>query len=126
MLHDIGKMGVPDHILLKEGPLNDEEWEIMRKHPVFAYDMLSTIPFLKKASDVPYCHHEKWDGTGYPRGLRGKKFPLVQGSLPWWMYGMHSDQTGHIEKPGLMKKLGNILENRRAFTSTRSWLMRLK
>ena len=76
VLHDIGKMGVPDHILLKEGPLNDEEWEIMRKHPVFAYDMLSTIPFLKKASDVPYCHHERWDGTGYPRGLRGEEIPI--------------------------------------------------
>ena len=76
VLHDIGKMGVPDNILLKEGPLNEEEWEIMRKHPVFAYDMLSTIPFLKKASDVPYCHHEKWDGTGYPRGLKGEEIPL--------------------------------------------------
>ena len=76
VLHDIGKMGVPDHILLKEGPLNEEEWEIMHKHPVFAYDMLSTIPFLKKASDVPYCHHEKWDGTGYPRGLRGEEIPI--------------------------------------------------
>jgi putative nucleotidyltransferase with HDIG domain len=76
VLHDIGKMGVPDHILLKEGPLNEEEWEIMRKHPVFAYDMLSTIPFLKKASDIPYCHHEKWDGTGYPRGLKSEEIPL--------------------------------------------------
>jgi HD-GYP domain-containing protein (c-di-GMP phosphodiesterase class II) len=76
VLHDIGKMGVPDYILLKEGPLNDEEWEIMRKHPIFAYDMLSTIPFLKKASDVPYCHHEKWDGSGYPRGLKGEEIPI--------------------------------------------------
>ncbi len=76
LLHDIGKMGVPDHVLLKEGPLNDEEWEIMRKHPVYAYDMLSTIPFLRKAIDIPYCHHEKWDGTGYPRGLKGEEIPL--------------------------------------------------
>ena len=76
VLHDIGKMGVPDHILLKVGPLNDEEWEIMRKHPVFAFDMLSTIPFLKKASDIPYCHHEKWDGSGYPRGLKSEDIPL--------------------------------------------------
>jgi len=76
VLHDIGKMGVPDHILFKEGPLNDEEWEIMRKHPVFAYDMLSVIPFLKKASDVPFCHHEKWDGSGYPRGLKGEEIPI--------------------------------------------------
>ncbi len=76
VLHDIGKMGVPDHILLKEGPLNDEEWEIMHKHPIFAHEMLSTIPFLKKASDIPYCHHEKWDGSGYPRGLKGEEIPL--------------------------------------------------
>ncbi len=76
VLHDIGKMGVPDHILLKEGPLNEEEWEIMRKHPLFAYEMLSTIPFLKKASDIPFCHHEKWDGSGYPRGLRGEEIPI--------------------------------------------------
>ena len=76
VLHDIGKMGVPDHILFKEGSLSDDEWKIMRMHPVFAYDMLSTIPFLKKASDVPYCHHEKWDGTGYPRGLKGEEIPL--------------------------------------------------
>lgn len=76
LLHDIGKMGVPDSVLLKEGPLNDEEWEIMHKHPVYAYDMLSTIPFLRKAIDIPYCHHEKWDGTGYPRGLKGEEIPL--------------------------------------------------
>ena len=77
VLHDIGKMGVPDHILLKAGPLDDEEWRIMKKHPVFAFDMLSTIPFLKEAVDIPYCHHEKWDGTGYPRGLKKEKIPLA-------------------------------------------------
>ncbi len=76
VLHDIGKMGVPDNILLKEGSLNEEEWVIMRKHPIFAYDMLETIPFLKKASDIPYCHHEKWDGSGYPRGLKGEEIPM--------------------------------------------------
>ena len=76
LLHDIGKMGVPDHILLKEGPLDDEEWDIMRKHPIFAYEMLSTIPFLKNAIDIPYCHHEKWDGSGYPRGVKGEEIPL--------------------------------------------------
>jgi len=77
VLHDIGKMGVPDHILLKEGPLNQEEWEIMRKHPVYAYNMLSTIPFLRRAIDIPYCHHEKWDGSGYPRALKGEEIPLA-------------------------------------------------
>ena len=77
LLHDIGKMGIPDHILLKEGPLDANEWEIMRKHPVFAYNMLSPIKYLKPALDIPYCHHEKWDGSGYPRGLAGEKIPLA-------------------------------------------------
>jgi PAS domain S-box-containing protein/putative nucleotidyltransferase with HDIG domain len=77
LLHDIGKMGVPDQILLKPGPLTDEEWEIMRKHPVYAYEMLSPISFLHKALDIPYCHHEKWDGSGYPRGLRENHIPLT-------------------------------------------------
>jgi PAS domain S-box-containing protein len=77
LLHDIGKMGVPDSILLKPGRLTDEEWVIMRKHPVFAYDMLSPIAYLRPALDVPYCHHERWDGNGYPRGLRGEQIPLT-------------------------------------------------
>jgi len=76
LLHDIGKMGVPDNILLKKGSLTEAEWEIMHKHPIYAYDMLSTIPFLRKALDIPYCHHEKWDGSGYPRGLKGEEIPL--------------------------------------------------
>ena len=77
LLHDIGKMGIPDAILLKPGPLTEEEWGVMRLHPVFAYDMLSTIPFLRPALDIPYCHHEKWDGSGYPRGLSGEQIPLA-------------------------------------------------
>ncbi len=77
LLHDIGKMGVPDHILLKEGPLTDEEWAIMRKHPDYALQMLSPISFLEPALDIPYCHHEKWDGSGYPRGLKGEKIPAA-------------------------------------------------
>jgi response regulator RpfG family c-di-GMP phosphodiesterase len=76
-LHDIGKMGVPDHILLKDGPLTDEEWAIMRLHPVYAYQLLSLVPYLHTALDVPYCHHEKWDGSGYPRGLKGEQIPLM-------------------------------------------------
>ncbi len=76
LLHDIGKMAVPDAILNKPGPLNDEEWAIMRQHPQFAYDLLSKIPFLKGAMDVIYCHHERWDGSGYPRGLKGEQIPL--------------------------------------------------
>jgi len=76
LLHDIGKMGVPDNILLKADQLTDEEWEKMRKHPDFAYDMLSSIRYLQPALDIPYCHHEKWDGSGYPRGLKGEEIPL--------------------------------------------------
>ena len=76
LLHDIGKIGVPDSIVLKPGPLNDDEWVIMRKHPQYAYDMLSSISYLRQSLDIPYCHHEKWDGTGYPRGLKGGQIPL--------------------------------------------------
>ena len=77
LLHDIGKMGIPDSILLKPGPLTDEEWVIMRKHPMYAYEMLSPIAYLRPALDIPYCHHEKWDGSGYPRGLKGEEIPLA-------------------------------------------------
>ena len=77
LLHDIGKMGVPDYILLKPGPLSDDEWMIMRQHPVYAYEMLSPIEYLRRALDIPYCHHEKWDGSGYPRGLMGEQIPLA-------------------------------------------------
>ncbi len=77
LLHDIGKMGVPDRILLKPDVLNDDEWEIMRKHPIFAYEMLSAVEFLRPSLDIPYCHHEKWDGTGYPRKLKEEEIPLV-------------------------------------------------
>ncbi len=77
LLHDIGKMGVPDGILLKPGPLTDEEWIVMRKHTTFAFELLSPIHFLQTAVDIPYCHHEKWDGSGYPRGLKGEAIPLA-------------------------------------------------
>jgi PAS domain S-box-containing protein len=79
LLHDIGKLGVPDAILFKPRPLTEEEWAIMRKHPQYAYDMLFPvkIKYLRPALDVPYCHHEKWDGTGYPRRLKGEQIPLL-------------------------------------------------
>ena len=77
LLHDIGKMGIPDNVLLKPGPLTDEEWIIMRMHPTFAYQMISHVAYLRQAIDIPYCHHEKWDGTGYPRGLKGDQIPLA-------------------------------------------------
>lgn len=76
LLHDIGKLGVPDAVLFNPGKLNNEEWEIMKRHPVLAYELLSPIAFLRPALDIPYCHHEKWDGTGYPHGLKGKQIPL--------------------------------------------------
>jgi len=77
LLHDIGKMGVPDHILHKPGPLSEEEWEMMRKHPLFAKEMLDSIAYLGPAIDIPYNHHEKWDGSGYPRGLKRDEIPLA-------------------------------------------------
>lgn len=77
LLHDIGKMGIPDSVLLKPGPLTEPEWDVMRRHPKYAYDWLSSIEFLRPALDIPYCHHEKWDGSGYPRGLKGEEIPLA-------------------------------------------------
>jgi putative nucleotidyltransferase with HDIG domain len=75
LLHDIGKMGIPDSILLKPGPLTDEEWVVMKQHPAHARTMLEPIVFLQKALEIPYMHHEKWDGSGYPRGLKGEEIP---------------------------------------------------
>src|SRR5256712_7465253 len=77
LLHDTGKMGIPESILLKPGPLTDEEWVIMKKHPVYAFELLAPVAHLRPALDIPYSHHEKWDGTGYPRGLRGNKITLA-------------------------------------------------
>ena len=77
LLHDIGKIGIPDGILLKPGTLTEDEWEIMRMHPVYAHKLLSHINFLEEAAVIPHCHHERWDGTGYPRGLKGEDIPLA-------------------------------------------------
>jgi PAS domain S-box-containing protein len=77
LLHDIGKLGVPDEILRKPGPLTDLEWEEMRRHPSYAFDMLYPVTYLHNALDIPFCHHEKWDGSGYPRGLKGQQIPLA-------------------------------------------------
>jgi HD-GYP domain-containing protein (c-di-GMP phosphodiesterase class II) len=75
-LHDIGKMSIPDQILHKPGPLNVEEWEIMKQHPVRSREFIAEIPFLQSAIPVAYSHHERWDGNGYPEGLRGEQIPL--------------------------------------------------
>ena len=82
LLHDIGKMAIPDGILLKPGKLTDDERLLIQQHPVYAYEMLNPIDFLLPAIDIPYCHHEKWDGTGYPRGLRGEDIPFSARIFP--------------------------------------------
>ncbi|MBN2045284.1 MAG: HD domain-containing protein [Anaerolineales bacterium] len=76
LLHDIGKLAVSDTILHKTGPLNQQEWQVMREHPKFAYKLLKPIQYLRPALDIPYCHHERWDGSGYPRGLKGDGIPF--------------------------------------------------
>jgi response regulator RpfG family c-di-GMP phosphodiesterase len=76
LLHDIGKMGIPDSVLLKPSALTDRGWAVMHQHPTFAYDMLSPIQAMRPALDIPYCHHERWDGQGYPRGLRHAEIPI--------------------------------------------------
>jgi PAS domain S-box-containing protein len=77
LLHDIGKIAIPDSILLKPGPLDEHEWSLMRQHPQYAYNMLFPITYLAPAIHIPWCHHEKWDGSGYPRGLKGEQIPMV-------------------------------------------------
>jgi PAS domain S-box-containing protein len=77
LLHDLGKIGVPDSILTKPGKLTPEEWDVMRRHPTNAYDLIFPISYLREALDIPYSHHEKWDGSGYPRGLKGEDIPLA-------------------------------------------------
>lgn len=76
LLHDIGKIAVPDSILRKSGPLTPDEWSIMRQHPFYAQELLAPITYLRAAIDIPFCHHERWDGSGYPRGLKGEAIPL--------------------------------------------------
>jgi putative two-component system response regulator len=77
LLHDMGKIGIPDSILHKQDELTEEEWVIMRQHPKLAFDMLNAIDYLREALDIPYFHHEKWDGTGYPQGLKGDQIPIA-------------------------------------------------
>jgi putative nucleotidyltransferase with HDIG domain len=77
LLHDIGKIGIPDNILFKKGKFTIAEWEIMQKHPQNAYDLISPISYFQHALVIPYCHHEHWNGSGYPRRLRGEEIPLA-------------------------------------------------
>jgi HD-GYP domain-containing protein (c-di-GMP phosphodiesterase class II) len=76
LLHDVGKLELPEDILYKDGPLSEKDWRYMRRHPALALEVLSGIPELQSALDIPYCHHEKWNGTGYPRGLKRSEIPL--------------------------------------------------
>ena len=95
LLHDIGKLGIPDNILLKPDVLTEEERVVIQRHPVYAYEWLSPITYLRLALDIPYCHHEKWDGSGYPRGLKGKAIPLaarIFAIVDVWD-ALHSDRT---------------------------------
>ena len=77
LLHDVGKIGTPDQVLLKPGPLTDEQWQVMHRHPEVGRNILRSVPFLKDAAEIVYAHHEKYDGTGYPQGLSGEQIPLA-------------------------------------------------
>lgn len=77
LLHDIGKMAIPDAVLLKKGSFTDQEREIIKLHPIYAKNLLENIPYLKPALDIPYRHHERWDGSGYPEGLSGEDIPIA-------------------------------------------------
>ncbi|MCK7467062.1 MAG: HD domain-containing protein [Desulfosudis oleivorans] len=85
-LHDIGKVAIPDEILFKPGPLDQDEWETMRQHPKYAVDLLSPIKYLEHAVEIPHWHHEKWDGTAIPIGLAGRRSRSRRGCSPWWTF----------------------------------------
>jgi len=121
LLHDIGKMAIPDGILLKPGQLTEDERQLIQKHPVYAYEMLSPIDFLVPAIDIPYCHHEKWDGSGYPRGLRQDEIPFAARIFPvidvWdaltsdrpYRKAMSHDEVRKIVQAGLGKHFDPIV-----------------
>lgn len=135
LLHDIGKLGVPDAILFKPEALTEEEWMVMRQHPQLAYNMLLPINYLNPALDIPYCHHEKWDGTGYPRGLKGTQIPLaarmfsivdvwdaLRSDRPYrkamsdeFTLNYIREQAGISFEPALVAKFFDLLAEREAF-----------
>ena len=111
LLHDMGKMAIKDEILQKPGPLTDSEWDEMRKHPIHTYNMLFPIAYLRPALDIPYCHHERWDGSGYPRGLKGEEIPLaarlfaivdvwdaLTSDRPYRKHSPHKEVTAYLRK----------------------------
>ena len=126
LLHDIGKMGIRDAVLLKPGQLTDEEWAEMKQHPQYAVELLSPIEFLRPALDIPQYHHEKWDGSGYPLGLKGEAIPLtarVFAVVDVWD-ALTSDrpyreawtrQQGHCPHPGPGPAATSILRSWRHF-----------
>ncbi|MEW6045518.1 MAG: HD-GYP domain-containing protein [Bacillota bacterium] len=95
VLHDVGKIAIPESILRKPGPLNAEEWRLMRRHPEIGYHILQGIPMLQEAAQIPLCHHERWDGSGYPRGLRGAEIPLPARlfAIADWLDAITSDRA---------------------------------
>ena len=121
LLHDIGKIAIPDNILLKPGPLSKDEVDIIRQHPIHAYKLLLPIPFLRQAVDIPYCHHEKWDGTGYPRQLNQQQIPLSARIFAAVECGTRSLLTAPTGAPGLTRKPSNISRARPAPSLTRRW-----
>jgi putative nucleotidyltransferase with HDIG domain/PAS domain S-box-containing protein len=145
LLHDIGKIGIPDAVLKKPGPLDEEEWSLMRQHPVWAHDMISAVDFLQPALDIPYCHHERWDGEGYPRGLAGESIPLSarvfavvdvwdalrsdrpyseawdEERVPSWMCGTPCAPIDRTARPGMRSAYWLISAIRPGDTSIRPW-----
>jgi PAS domain S-box-containing protein len=131
LLHDMGKMAIPDDILQKPGPLNEAEWEKMRQHPIYAYEMLSPIEYLRPALDIPFCHHERWDGSGYPRGLKGEEIPLsarlfaivdvwdalcsdrpYRKKMPYAEVAAYlREHSGHLFEPRLVEVFLSFIEN---------------
>ena len=104
LLHDIGKLGILDEILLKKGELSETEWHEIEKHPVIAKDLLSGVNLLKDAIDIPFSHHENWDGSGYPQGLRGKRSPRQLASLRLLKPMMRCFLKNPTGMPGQRKK----------------------
>ena len=121
LLHDLGKIGIPDHILLKPDKLTDEEFAVIRRHPVYAMEMLSPIAFLRPALDIPYCHHEKWDGSGYPRGLKGTQIPLAARIFAAVDIWDALAPTARTARPGPRIACSSTSTRWRAPTSTRTW-----
>jgi len=118
LLHDIGKLGVPDRILLKNGPLTEDEWTVMKRHPQLAYRFLAKVPYLEKSLDIPRFHHERWDGNGYPSGLSGTRIPLAARLFAVVDVYTHSQASDLIGTHGPKQRPRNVCASRRAFSST--------